>query len=292
MTPETSSNSLPYANEPQSSFIDINGVKLHCLDWGGSGAPLIILHATGMIGRVYRPIATALTALGHVYSYDQRGHGDSERSPDGIYTWDRTADDLEAFILTMGFKQVRAFGHSAGATAIGTVLSRRPDLITRAVLAEPVLIDPDNPSARNAMLHQRTLKRRGVFDSVAAILANYAGKPPFDTWRAGILNDYCTFGTRDGADGKRYLKCAPEDEARIYESAPKFDGLSYILRSRNPLGILFGARSETEGLALAERIAADAPQRQITIVPDAGHFLPMEEPDYTAHAAVTFLQAI
>src|SRR5277367_887340 len=170
MPPEVSPQADHAVHAPISSFAEINGVRLHCQDWGGEGPPILILHATGMLGRVYQPFAQALRALGHVYSYDQRGHGDSERSPDGIYTWDRTADDLEAFILTMGFKQVRAFDHSAGATAIGTVLSRRPDLITRAVLAEPVLIDPDNPSARNAMLHQRTLKRRGVFDSVAAIL--------------------------------------------------------------------------------------------------------------------------
>ncbi|MGA2410685.1 MAG: alpha/beta hydrolase [Candidatus Binataceae bacterium] len=291
MAPEATSQLPGSAAEPQSHFLNLNGIKIHWLDWGGNGEPIIVLHATGMLGRVYRPIADALKAIGHVYSYDQRGHGDSERSPGSVYTWHLTADDLETFIVTMGFTNVRAFGHSAGATAIGTVLSRRPDLISRAVLAEPVLIDPANPSERNATLYERTLKRRGVFDSVASILANYAGKPPFDTWRAAILNYYCVHGTREGADGKRYLKCLPEDEARIYESAPRFDGLAYILRSRNPLRILYGARTDTQGIMFAERIAADAPQRQITIVPDAGHFLPMEEPDYVARAAVTFLKS-
>src|SRR5271163_2121940 len=132
MPPEVSSVSLRSTREPISSFVIVNGVRLHCLDWGGEGAPIIVLHATGLLGRIYRPVAEALTAVGHVYSYDQRGHGDSDRSPDGIYTWDRTADDLEAFIMTMGFREVRAFGHSAGATAIGAVISRRPDLIRRA----------------------------------------------------------------------------------------------------------------------------------------------------------------
>jgi pimeloyl-ACP methyl ester carboxylesterase len=291
MPPEVSSISPRSAREPISSFVTVNGLRLHCLDWGGDGPPIIVLHATGLLGRIYRPFAEALTALGHVYSYDQRGHGDSERSPDGIYTWDRTADDLEAFILTMGFREVRAFGHSAGATAIGTVLSRRPDLITRAFLAEPVLIDPAAPPTRNTMLYEATLKRRASFDSLPAMLANYAGKPPFNTWRSGILNEYCIHGSRDGADGRRYLKCIPADEALVYQSAPLFDGLGYILRSRNPLRIFFGIRTDTQGLALADRIAADAPQRQVTIVPNAGHFVPMEEPDYVADEAVAFLKA-
>jgi len=291
MPPETPTVSARSAHEPISSFVTVNGVRLNCLDWGGGGTSIIILHATGLFGRIYRPIAGALTALGHVYSYDQRGHGDSGRSPDGIYTWDRTADDLEAFILAMGFRGVLAFGHSAGATATGTVLSRRPDLITRAVLAEPVLIDPDNPPIRNTMLYEATLKRRASFESLPAMLANYAGKPPFNTWRAGILNEYCVHGSRDGAGGRRYLKCLPADEALIYQSAPMFDGLGYILRSRNPLSILFGARTDTQGLTLAGRLTTDAPQRKVTIVPNAGHFLPMEEPDYVAEAAVSFLKA-
>ncbi|HUN59750.1 MAG TPA: alpha/beta hydrolase [Candidatus Binataceae bacterium] len=291
MPPEFSSVSPRSTREPISNFVTVNGVRLHCLDWGGDGAPIIVLHATGLLGRIYRPIADALTAVGHVYSYDQRGHGDSDRSPDGVYTWDRTADDLEAFILTMGFREVRAFGHSAGATAIGTVLSRRPDLITRAFLAEPVLIDPASPPTRNTMLYEATLKRRANFDSLPAMLANYAGKPPFNTWRSGILNEYCIHGSRDGADGRRYLKCIPADEALVYQSAPNFDGLGYILRSRNPLHILFGVRTDTQGITLADRITANAPQRRFTVVPNAGHFLPMEEPDYVADEAVGFLKA-
>jgi pimeloyl-ACP methyl ester carboxylesterase len=291
MPPELSSLPPRYVREPISSFVTVNGVRLHCLDWGGEGTPIVVLHATGLLGRIYRPIAEALTAAGHVYSYDQRGHGDSDRSPDGIYTWDRTADDLEAFILAMGFREVRAFGHSAGATAIGTVLSRRPDLITRAFLAEPVLFDPASPPTRNTILYEATLKRRASFDSLPAMLANYASKPPFNTWRAGILNEYCIHGSRDGAGGRRYLKCLPADEALVYQSAPNFDGLGYILRSRNPLRILFGARTDSQGITLGDRIVANAPQRQVTIVPNAGHFLPMEEPDYVADEAVAFLKA-
>jgi pimeloyl-ACP methyl ester carboxylesterase len=275
---------------PAGAFININGVRLHYLDWGGQGAPILILHATGLLGRVYAPFARALSTIGHVYSYDQRGHGDSERSPDLIYDWNRTADDLEAFILAMGWHGIRAFGHSAGGTAIGTVLSRRPDLIARAVLVEPVLIDPDDPSPRTNTLYERTLKRRAVFDDLPSIVTNYVGKPPFDSWRAGILNDYCIHGTRAGEDGKRYLKCLPEDEARVYESAVRFDGFGYIKRSSNPLYLLFGERTDTQGIVLAERLVA--PQRQITIVPYAGHFLPMEEPDYAAQITLEFLKTI
>ena len=82
--------------EPASSFIDLNGIRMHALDWGGEGAPIVILHATGFLGRIYRPLAEPLRAIGHVYSYDQRGHGDSAAAPGGDYSWDATMRDLEA----------------------------------------------------------------------------------------------------------------------------------------------------------------------------------------------------
>src|SRR5437588_4836394 len=99
------------AEQPREDFITVNGVRLHYLDWGGIGEPIVILHATGALARVYRPIAQALTRIGHVYAYDQRGHGDSGLSPDDQYNWTLTMDDLAGFIGAMGLGVVRAVGH-------------------------------------------------------------------------------------------------------------------------------------------------------------------------------------
>lgn len=158
-------------SEPSSNFVNVNGFRLHMLDWGGDGAPILILHATGFLGRIYRPLVERLRAIGHVYSYDQRGHGDSSAAPDGEYSWDWTMRDLEGFVTAMGWSGIRAVGHSAGATAIGSLACERPDLISRAVLAEPVIFEsPTVPELgwRNPFI-ERTLKRRRVFDSVDAM---------------------------------------------------------------------------------------------------------------------------
>jgi pimeloyl-ACP methyl ester carboxylesterase len=72
---------------PKSRFVTVNGVRLHVLDWGGDGAPIVLVRATGLLGRVYRRLAERIRSIGHVYSYDQRGHGDSSAAPDGEYDW-------------------------------------------------------------------------------------------------------------------------------------------------------------------------------------------------------------
>jgi pimeloyl-ACP methyl ester carboxylesterase len=277
--------------EPRSGFVKVNGIRLHTLDWGGDGAPIVILHATGFLGRIYRLLAERLRAIGHVYSYDQRGHGDSSTASGGEYSWDSTMRDLEEFISAMGWSGVRAVGHSAGATAIGSLASERPDLISRAVLAEPVIFEsPDAPELgwRNPFI-ERTLKRRRIFDSVEAMYSNFENKPPYNTWRKDILRDYCEFGTRPTSDGKRELKCAPEVEAKFYETARDFDGLGRILRCRSPLLVMFGARGDSLGASLSGKVAEQLKNGRVIDVADTGHFMPMEKPEYASDQACEFL---
>ncbi|HVA39690.1 MAG TPA: alpha/beta hydrolase, partial [Candidatus Binataceae bacterium] len=166
--------------EPKDGFIKVHGVTLHYLDWGGAGDPIVIVHATGFFGRMYRPFAAALRAIGRCYTFDQRGHGDSGAAAKlEDHNWARTMDDLGGFIGAMGWASARAFGHSSGATAIGALAAERPGLITRAVLAEPVIFEsPTAPELawRNPFI-ERTLKRRRVFDSVEAMYANFEHKP-------------------------------------------------------------------------------------------------------------------
>jgi pimeloyl-ACP methyl ester carboxylesterase len=278
-------------SEPGSSFVNVNGIRLHTLDWGGIGAPIVILHATGFLGRIYRPLAERLRGIGHVYSYDQRGHGDSSAAPGGDYSWDWTMRDLEGFITAMGWSGARAVGHSAGATAIGSLACERPDLISRAVLVEPVIFEsPTAPELgwRNPFI-ERTLKRRRTFDSVEAMFSSFHNKPPYNTWQQQIIRDYCQFGTRPTSDGRRKLKCAPEVEAKFYETARDFDGLGRILRCTAPLLIMFGARGDSLGVALSGKVAKQLKNGRVIDVADASHFMPMEMPDYVADQASEFL---
>jgi pimeloyl-ACP methyl ester carboxylesterase len=278
--------------EPRSSFVTVNGVRLHTQDWGGDGAPIVLLHATGFLGRIYRPLAERLRAVGHVYSYDQRGHGDSSAAPGGEYSWEWTMRDLEGFITTMGWPSVRAIGHSAGATAIGSLACERPDLISRVVLLEPVIFESATAPElgwRNPFI-ERTLKRKRVFDSVEAMFSNFDHKPPYDTWRKDILRDYCEFGTRPTSDGKRELKCAPEVEAKFYDTSPEFDGLGRILRCTAPLLVMFGVRGDSLGASLSPIVAQRLNNGRVLDVADAGHFLPMEKPDFAADQAIEFLK--
>lgn len=285
-------NTAHHDGEPRGGDVIVDGLRLHYLDWGGDGPPILFLHATGFLGRIYGPILRELRRAGHVYSYDQRGHGESELPRRPIDGWHTTAVDLEGFIDAMGWRGVRGIGHSAGATAIGAVGGRRPELIARAVLVEPVILDLTTPPVRRPTeLRERTLKRKRVFDSAAAMYENFRTKPPCDTWREEILRDYCEFGSFETHHGERALRCSPEIEARVYETSRDFDGLGMMLRCPAPMLVLFGEKSDAPGVLLADRVAREAPRAHVEIIPETTHFLPMERPELVARKALEFFAA-
>jgi pimeloyl-ACP methyl ester carboxylesterase len=279
------------SDEPKSFFVDANGIRLNCQDWGGDGPPIVILHATGFLGRVYRPIALALRSTGHVYSYDQRAHSDSSRPADGDYSWASTAADLKAFIVAMKLKGVRGLGHSAGATAIGSLAGAEPALIARAVLVEPVVFDAAVLATGQDSLYERTLKRKRWFESADAMFRNLERKPPFKTWRRDMLRDYCEYGTRPAPQGGVELRCPPEIEAEFYSRAPEFPGLTLILKSRSPLLLMFGEKSDSAGIQIADKIASQLLNGTVVTIPDASHFLPMEQPEMIARTAAEFFSS-
>jgi pimeloyl-ACP methyl ester carboxylesterase len=275
-------------DEPTNFFLDVNGMRLSCQDWGGEGPPIVILHATGFLGRVYGPIALALRSIGHIYSYDQRGHGDSSRPADGDYSWASTVADLKAFIVAIKLEGARGLGHSAGATAIGSLAGAEPDLISRAVLVEPVVFDDEVPESAQDSLYERTRKRKRWFESAEAMFRNLERKPPFNTWRRDILHDYCVFGTRPAPQGGVELKCPPEIEAEFYSRAREFPGLELMLKSYSPLLMMFGQKSDSTGIKIADKIAAQLVKGSVVTIPDGSHFLPMEQPELVARMAAEF----
>jgi pimeloyl-ACP methyl ester carboxylesterase len=285
--------SVPIMDKPRHIDLNVNGVRLRAHDWGGAaGAPVLLVHGTGMHASLLGPIAAALTAIGHVYSYDRRGHGDSSHDPDAVYDWQVEVEDLAAVISELALTEVRALGHSAGGTLIGALAAREPRRFARAMLVEPVLVEQGRQQVGNdtadSML-QRTRRRKRLFESPDAMFANFEHKPPFQTWRRDILREYCQNGAAANSAGQWELKCPPEIEARFYATAAHFPGLERLLKCEIPLMVLFGTRGEeSTGARFADRLGAELENARILRFPDAGHFLPLEQPERVAQLALEF----
>ena len=76
----------------KSGFVMANGIRIHYLDWGGSGPTLILIHGFGMNPHFFDYFAPALTDRFHVIAYARRGHGQSDAK--GPYDGATLAGDL------------------------------------------------------------------------------------------------------------------------------------------------------------------------------------------------------
>ncbi len=173
------------------------GVQLAVHQLGGSGPPVMLAHATGFHGRCWTPLASVLARSYTVWAIDQRGHGASDRPPDGRYDdWDHFATDLLAAVDTIGGTGWRAGGHSLGGGVCLLAEARRPGTFSAICCYEPVAVPPGQfagtgSAARGGNpLAVLARKRRPSFESRVAALENYRSKSPFarvrirPPWRA------------------------------------------------------------------------------------------------------------
>ena len=86
--------------EPESKFIETPEIRLHYLEWPGSGPPAVLLHGRGLCAQVWRPTAESLASRFRVVAMDLRGHGDSDKP--GSYNWEDVAPDLKGFVEETG----------------------------------------------------------------------------------------------------------------------------------------------------------------------------------------------
>ncbi|HEX2171260.1 MAG TPA: alpha/beta hydrolase, partial [Dehalococcoidia bacterium] len=229
---------------PESGFVSANGVRLHYVDWGGAGQPVVLIHATGLVAGVWRHLAEALRGDGYrPVAYDQRGHGDSDKPPAG-YTFDVLTADLRDLIIALDLSSVIGIGLSGGATSVALCGADQPGLIDRAILIEPIIFPnrdlPDARAQHTDSMVNRTIKRRAVWSSFAEIFESYRSRPPFASWHEDILRDYLEAGTRTREDGQVELKCPPAIEAQFYDNAPTFDPWDHLRRLNIPTLVIRG----------------------------------------------------
>lgn len=109
--------SYPGARRPERSYrIDSSGVGLAVCEWGDEGAaPLLLAHGGFDFAGTFDVFAPMLAAGGwRVVSWDQRGHGDSDRAY--LYSWEADLRDAAKVVATLGDAPLPFVGHSKGET--------------------------------------------------------------------------------------------------------------------------------------------------------------------------------
>src|SRR5215211_7478976 len=99
--------------EPSRGQVQAGDMTFSSLEWGDSGAPLLLLHGITSSARGWWRVAPELVALGyHVYALDMPGHGESQLGD--THQIDQIAARVGAVVEALQLANLAVIGHSWG----------------------------------------------------------------------------------------------------------------------------------------------------------------------------------
>ena len=104
---------LPDLALPSTHHVLLGRMRFHYLDWGTAGRPpVVFLHGGGLNAHTWDLVCASLKREWHCLALDQRGHGESEWSPEMDYATESHAGDLDAFVGALGLERFVLIGMS------------------------------------------------------------------------------------------------------------------------------------------------------------------------------------
>lgn len=258
-------------------------VAIH--DFGGTGDPLLLSHATGFHAYCYLPIADELTDSFTAYGLDYRGHGDTARPDDWQVDWLRYGDDaLAAARAVAPDGGLVGFGHSMGGAGLLMAALRDPGLFDVIVAFEPIVFPPADADEErpSSPLVEGARRRRASFPTFEDAVRNYAAKPPMDAFQPDVVRLYVAHGFRPAPEGVR-LKCDPEHEARTFETGGTHEMWERLPEIGTRVVVAAGpvdpgAADAGGPAAVAPQIAERLPNATFVERSDWHHFTPFTDP--------------
>jgi pimeloyl-ACP methyl ester carboxylesterase len=261
-----------------------DGVTVALHDLGGEGPTLLVSHATGFCGRVYEPLAAALSTRFHVWALDFRGHGESTAPATEALHWHRVTDDLAAAVAALGDGPVGVFGHSMGGACALLLEHRAPGTFAWAYVFEPIVRPDAALFATSNPMAEQAARRRATFPSRADVMLRYSERPPLSLLRADCLRAYVEHGFRDDEDGSVTLRCAPAIEAGIFARSGDIT-LDDVATVTIPVTVAFGGVESSAAFSpasLAGAVADRVANGRLEGFDRLGHLGPMQDPELVA----------
>jgi pimeloyl-ACP methyl ester carboxylesterase len=241
------------------------------------GPAVVLAHCWTGSRAIWAPVAHRLVLGGHrVVLYDQRGHGQSTCS-DAPPSVDGLGHDLRAVLEATDAQDAVLVGHSMGGMTIQSYAALHPEhfaeraravvLVATAarVLGRPI---PSRVIHRALGDGRQEWTRRGPVGR--ALVRGSLGRQP---QRAHIDLTLESFASTTGVARAGFLAAMATMDLR--------GGLAHIAV---PAAVLVGTRDLLTPPRLGRQLAAGIPDAQLTVLPGAGHMLPLEAPDRIVEA--------
>jgi N-formylmaleamate deformylase len=243
-----------------SRWVRSGDLRLHILDYGGEGVPLVVLPGITSPAITMDFVARELTDLVRPIVVDVRGRGLSDSGKS--YTLEDYADDTVAVLDGLGLDRPLLSGHSMGARIVAVAAARGVPL-RGTVLVDPPMSGPGRgpyPTTLEAFLGQLEQAQRGTdADEVARSWPRWPRRE--QQLRARWLSSCDTeaiAATHAGFESEDFFTAWPHVPA--------------------PTVLIHGGESPVVTTAGAAEAAEANPAARLLEVPGAGHMVFWDEP--------------
>ena len=140
-------------SNPTSGFVQVNGIRLHYLDWGGFGPTLIFLTGMGSSAYIFNKFAPRFTDKFHVLALTRRGQGDSDY-PETGYDADTLTEDIRQFMDSLHVEKAVLAGHSLAGVELTHFAATYPTRVEKLIYLDAL----DDRRSLQAIQQQNPLR--------------------------------------------------------------------------------------------------------------------------------------
>ena len=268
---------------PLDQNFTVNGLRIHCLDWGRSGKqPLILLHGIARVAHTFDHLAPHYRDRYHVIAVDMRGHGESDWDPKGAYMVEDYVSDVKGLIDQLNLRNIVLWGNSTGGRVAQVIAGSNPDLVA-AVISEDV--GPERPPSISNRRANRMAQEENGWASAAELLAQVQADYPRTS--EAVLRNVVKHGSKQRGDQRVVWK---RDPAILNGFVPT-ELWASVSKIEAPILYILGGASTIVPKETQEKLKQTLPQVEIVEMPGLGHYPSDERPDDFVAIVDRFLAA-
>lgn len=263
-------------------FITLRGLRLHYVDWGGHGSPLLLLHGLQDCAHMWDFFAERMVPHFRVIGLDHRGHGDSQWTADGLYRLDDYVGEAQDVIDALDLQAPVVMGHSAGSKNAFIYAASPGAKLSKLVITD---MDPDasanNPGSRGMFVRYNS--ESDEWDNLDAVVERLRLREPKAP--EATLRHHAEVLTNPLPGGRRVWK----RDRNVVNNYKRPDAWAYLPKVRVPTLIVRGGESDLLTHDVAVRMQSLIPDCRLVELPTGGHWGHEEEPEAFEHAVKAFL---
>jgi pimeloyl-ACP methyl ester carboxylesterase len=160
-------------SNPKNGFVQVNGISLHYLDWGGKGPALIFLTGMGCSAYIFNKFAPRFIDAFHVLALTRRGHGDSDY-PETGYDADTLTEDIRQFMDRLNVETAILAGHSLAGVELTHFAATHPTRVQKLIYLDALDDRRGFPAIRerNPLRNIETRKEESTPRTLEEYIAN------------------------------------------------------------------------------------------------------------------------